>query len=116
MHRNGNSFLPETQEENSVFGVHITKNVGVIYEIFSSFRRFDRDNFAPIVGFQNNEVGCPYFQVFPHVRELLIIPTGIIDNSRIFRVNPKKGIFFPCSRQKSGHFCACMRKKYYQDS
>ena len=28
-----------------------------------------------------------------------------------FRVCPKKGIFFPCFRQKSVHFCACMRKK-----
>ena len=29
-----------------------------------SVRIFDRDNFAPIVGFHNNGVGCPYFQVF----------------------------------------------------
>ena len=29
-----------------------------------SVRRFDRDNFALIVGFHNDEVGCPYFQVF----------------------------------------------------
>ena len=29
-----------------------------------SVRRSDRDNFTPIVGFHNDEVGCPYFQVF----------------------------------------------------
>ena len=29
-----------------------------------SVRRFDRDNFAPIVGFHNDDVNCPYFQVF----------------------------------------------------
>ena len=57
------TFLPETREENSLFGVH-KKNAGVIYELFSSVRRFDRDNFALIVGFHNDEVGCPYFQVF----------------------------------------------------
>ena len=28
----------------------------------------------------------------------------------IFRVYPKKGIFFPRFRKKSGHFCACIRK------
>ena len=39
-------------------------------------------------------------QLFPHMRELLIAPTGIIDISRIFRVYPKKGIFFPRFRQK----------------
>ena len=39
-------------------------------------------------------------QLFLHMRELLIIRTGIIDNSRIFRVYPKKGIFFPRFRLK----------------
>ena len=29
-----------------------------------SVRRFDRDKFALIVGFHNDEVGCPYFQIF----------------------------------------------------
>ena len=50
-------------------------------------------------------------QLFFHMRELLIIPIGIIDNSRIFRVYPKKGIFFQRFMQKSEHFCACVRKK-----
>ena len=87
-------------------------------------RRFDRDNFAPIVGFHNDEVGCSYFPVFAtnlpfgplddekitvlmqvtqfflNMRELLIIPTGITDNTRISPVYPKKGIFFPRCRQK----------------
>ena len=48
-----------------------------------------------------------------HMRKLLIIPTGIIDNPRTFRVYSKKGIFFPRFRQKSGHFCACMRRKCF---
>ena len=29
-----------------------------------SVRRFDRDNFAPIVAFHNDEVGYPYYQIF----------------------------------------------------
>ena len=29
-----------------------------------SVRIFDKDNFAPIVGYHNDEVGFPYFQVF----------------------------------------------------
>ena len=29
-----------------------------------SVRIFDKNNFAPIVGYHNDEVGCPYFQVF----------------------------------------------------
>ena len=45
-------FLPEMREENPRFGVH-TKNGGVIYKLFSSVRWFDRDKFAPIIGFQN---------------------------------------------------------------
>ena len=48
------TFLPETREENPLLG----------YTRKMSVRRFDRDNFAPIVGFHNDEVGCPYFQVF----------------------------------------------------
>ena len=54
------TFFPEPWEENPLFGVH-TKNAGVIYELFSSVTRFDRDNFVPNVGFHNDEVGCPYF-------------------------------------------------------
>ena len=57
------TFLSETREVNPLFEVH-TKNAGVIYELFSSVRRLNRDNFAPIVGFHNDQVGCPYFQVF----------------------------------------------------
>ena len=57
------TFLPKTREENPLFGIH-TKCAEVIYELFSSVRRFNRNNFAPIVGFHNDEVGCPYIQVF----------------------------------------------------
>ena len=39
-------------------------------------------------------------QLFPHMRELLMIPTGIIDSSRIFRVYPKKRIFSRISHKK----------------
>ena len=49
-------------------------------------------------------------QLFPHMREVLIISTGILDNSRIFPVYPKKGIFFPRLRQKKWPFL-CMHKK-----
>ena len=52
-------------------------------------------------------------QLFPHMRMLLIIPTGIIDNSRIFRVYPKKEIFFPRFRQKKWLFCCMHEKKLY---
>ena len=48
-----------------------------------------------------------------HMRELLIIPTGIIDNSSIFRMYPKKGILFPRFSQKSSYFCACIRKSLF---
>ena len=48
-------FLPKTREENPLFEEH-TKNV--------SHRRFDKDNFTPVEGFHNDEVGCSYFQVF----------------------------------------------------
>ena len=37
--------LPKTLEENPLFGVHTKMSV----------RRFNRDNFAPIVGFHNDE-------------------------------------------------------------
>ena len=46
------TFLPEAQVENPLLG----------YTRKMSVRRFDRDNFAPIVGFHNDE--SPYFQVF----------------------------------------------------
>ena len=29
-----------------------------------SVRIFDKDNFAPIVGYHKDEVGCPYFEVY----------------------------------------------------
>ena len=41
-------------------------------------------------------------QLFPHMRELLIILTGIINNSRIFSV-----------WQKNSHFYARMRKNAF---
>ena len=47
------TFLPETLEENPFFGVYM-KNI----------RRLDKVNFARIVGFHKDEVGCPYSQVF----------------------------------------------------
>ena len=101
-----------------------------------SIRSFHRDYFAVIVGFYNDEVVCPYFQVFatnlpsgsldgdiwwskkwrkitqlfPHMRKLLIISTVNIDKSRIFRVYSKKGIFFPRFMQKRWPFL-CMHEK-----
>ena len=35
-----------------------------VYTQKMSVRRFDRGNFTPIIDFHNDEVGCPYFQVF----------------------------------------------------
>ena len=40
-------------------------------------------------------------QSFPYMQELLIILMEMIDNSRIFRMYSKKGIFFSRSRQKN---------------
>ena len=48
-------------------------------------------------------------QLFPHMRELLIIVTRNIDNSLIFRVYPKQGIFIPHFRQEKSPFL-CMHE------
>ena len=42
----------------------------------SRFHHYDRDNFAPIVGFNNDEVCCPYFQVV-----ITNLPFGPLDGN-----------------------------------
>ena len=39
-----------------------------------SVRIFDKDNFAPVVGYYKDEVGCPYIQVFA-----TNLPSGQLD-------------------------------------
>ena len=50
-------------------------------------------------------------QLFSHMRELSIILTGIIDSSRIFRMYPKKGIFFLRFRKKGPSLCMHEKNK-----
>ena len=101
------TFLPETQEGNPLFGKH-TKNAVVINNsLWNS---------------GNNWVICVSTeQKLSLVRKLKSMGSQLhrcenlqlVQNClcRIFLVvYPKKGISFPRFRQKSGHFCACMRK------
>ena len=123
MHRNGH-FFTWTAGRKSPFWVHAKK---------MSVRRFDRDNVAPIVGFHIDQFGCPYFQVFATILPFgpldgdtwccktwrknhgananhAIVPpyAGVIDNSSIFRVYPRKGISFLRFRQKKWPFCSIL--------
>ena len=119
-------FLLETREENPLFGVH-TKNISQKIrqrQFCTNYRFSQRRSWLPILSCFRNEltflsVRWRHLMVQKKWRKNhgfnanhAIVPpyAGVIDNSRIFRVYLKKGIFFSRFRQKMCPFL-CMHEK-----